>query len=91
MSITIHLPSVLARLADGRRVLEASGDTLGAAVGDVATRFPSLGERLRDQEGNPYPFVNYYLNDEDARFHGGFEASVRDGDEVTVVPAIAGG
>ncbi|HKE90734.1 MAG TPA: MoaD/ThiS family protein [Gemmatimonadales bacterium] len=91
MSITIHLPSVLARLADGSRVLEASGDTLGAAVLDVATRFPSLGERLRDQQGNPYPFVNYFLNDEDARFRGGFEASVRDGDEVTVVPSIAGG
>ena len=91
MHVTIHLPSVLARLADGNRVLEARGDTLGAAVLDVATRFPSLGERLRDQKGNPYPFVNYFLNDEDARFHGGFEASVRDGDEVTVVPSIAGG
>ena len=91
MSVTIHLPSVLARLADGNRVLEARGDTLGAAVLDLATRFPSLGERLRDRQGNPYPFVNYFLNDEDARFHGGFEASVRDGDEVTVVPSIAGG
>jgi len=91
MAITIHLPLVLARLADGQRVLEASGVTLGDAVGDVATRFPSLGERLRDDAGNPYPFVNYYLNDEDARFHGGFQASVQDGDEVTVVPAIAGG
>ena len=91
MLVTIHLPSVLARLADGNRVLEARGDTLGAAVLDVATRFPSLGERLRDRQGNPYPFVNYFLNDEDCRFHGGFEASVRDGDEVTVVPSIAGG
>ena len=91
MSITIHLPAVLARLADGRRALEANGATLGAAVGDVATRYPPLGERLRDAAGNPYPFVTYYLNDEDARFHGGFQANVRDGDEVTVVPAIAGG
>src|SRR4029077_20427375 len=47
--------------------------------------------RLRDKEGKPYPFVNFYLNDEDVRFRGGFAAPVQDGDEVTVIPAIAGG
>lgn len=91
MPITIHLPTILARLADGQKALEAKGDTLGVAVADVARRYPALGERLRDERGDPYPFVTYYLNDEDARFHGGFQAVVRDGDEVTVVPAIAGG
>lgn len=91
MPITIHLPTVLARLADGHTVLEASGDTLGHAVADVATRFPQLGPRLRDEHGAAYRFVTYYLNDEDARFQGGFDAVVRDGDEVIVVPAIAGG
>lgn len=91
MPITIHLPTVLARLADGQAVLEANGATLGHAVADVATRFPQLGPRLRDEQGAPYAFVTYYLNDEDARFHGGFDAAVRDGDEVIVVPALAGG
>ena len=91
MSITIHLPTILARLADGQKALEARGETLGVVVADVASRYPQLGTRLRDELGNPYPFVTYYLNDEDARFHGGFQAAVRDGDEVTVVPAIAGG
>lgn len=91
MPVTIHLPGVLADLAGGRRVLEAGGATLGGAVADVATRYPELGRRLRDETGKPYPFVTFYLNDEDARFRGGFGAPVRDGDEVTVVPAIAGG
>lgn len=91
MPIIIHLPTVLARLADGRKALEARGDTLGVAVADVASRYPELGQRLRDEHGEPYAFVTFYLNDEDARFHGGFQAAVRDGDEVTVVPAIAGG
>ena len=90
MPITLHLPAVLAKLADGRTV-DSAGTTVGEVVADVAARYPSLAPRLRDDAGNPYPFVTFYLNDEDIRFHGGFDATVRDGDELTVVPAIAGG
>lgn len=91
MAIQFNIPTVLAGLADGQQVLEASGTTLGEAVADVATRYPKLAPRLRDEQGNPYRFVVFYVNDEDCRFRGGFAAPVRDGDEVTVVPAIAGG
>ena len=91
MPITITLPTVLAKLADDQRTIEASGATLGETIADVATRFPQLAPRLRDADGNPYAFVTFYLNYEDIRFTGGFAAPVRDGDEVTVVPAIAGG
>jgi sulfur-carrier protein len=91
MAITINLPNVLAKLAEGKRTLEADGATLGAAVQDVAGRYPALRGRLTDDAGNPYPFVTYYLNDEDIRFAGGFAATIRDGDEVTIVPAVAGG
>jgi molybdopterin converting factor small subunit len=90
MSITLFLPAVLAKLADGN-ALASSGATVGDVVADVTTRFPKLASRLRDADGAPYPFVTFYLNDEDIRFHGGFSATVRDGDELTVVPAIAGG
>src|SRR5213594_681108 len=90
MSITVNLPSVLATHAGGVRTLRASGRTLGEAVADVAAQYPALGPRLRDKDGNPYPFVVFYLNDEDVRFRGGFAAPVQDGDEVTVIPAIAG-
>jgi len=91
MSVTLQLPTVLAKLADGRRTLEARGATLGDVVADVAARFPGLAPRLRDDAGKPYPFVTFYVNDDDARLQGGFAASVRDGDEIIVVPAIAGG
>jgi sulfur-carrier protein len=91
MPLTVSLPSILARLTDGTRVLNASGTTVGEAVSDLTTRFPSLGTRLVDDTGQPYPFVTYYLNDEDIRFSGGFEAVVRDGDELTIVSAVAGG
>jgi molybdopterin synthase sulfur carrier subunit len=90
MSVTLHLPVVLSKLADGR-VLEAEGATVGAAIAQIAERYPALAPRLRDDAGNPYPFVTFYLNDEDIRFHGGFAAPLNDGDELTVVPAIAGG
>ncbi len=90
MAVTLHLPTVLARLADGRAIA-SSGSTVGDVVADVAARYPALAPRLRDETGRPYPFVTFYLNDEDIRFQGGFDATVNDGDELTVVPAIAGG
>ena len=90
MSVTTHLPTVLATLADSR-VVEAEGGTVGEAVAEVAARYPNLAPRLRDAESEPYPFVTFYLNDEDIRFQGGFSAPLADGDELTGVPAIAGG
>ncbi|MFQ5702634.1 MAG: MoaD/ThiS family protein [Gemmatimonadales bacterium] len=91
MSVTINLPTVLANLADGEQTIEANGTTLGEAIDDVAQRFPKLAPRLRDEEGNPYFFVTFYLNDQDIRLMGGFDVRVGDGDDVTIVPAIAGG
>jgi sulfur-carrier protein len=91
MAVTLNLPTVLARLADGQRTIEASGTTLGEVVANIADAYPQLAPRLRDDAGKPYPFVTFYLNDDDIRFNGGFDAAVKDGDEVTIVPAIAGG
>ena len=91
MPLTIHLPAVLARLADGRKSLTVEGRTVGEAVGHAAQQYPALSSRLRDEHGNPYPFVTFYLNDEDIRLGGGFLVEVRDGDELIIVPAIAGG
>ena len=91
MPITVNLPSILARLANNSRLVESDGVTVGGVVAQLAERYPALGPRLRDDRGEPYPFVTFYLNDDDIRFNGGFAATVRDGDEVTIVPAIAGG
>jgi sulfur-carrier protein len=91
MSLTVNLPSVLSRLADGNRVVSVAGATVGEAVADLSRRFPPLSARLVDENNQPYAFVTYYLNDEDIRFSGGFDASVRDGDELTIISAVAGG
>lgn len=91
MVVTVNLPSVLARLAGGSNTLRAEGRTVGEAVANLADRYPQVGPRLRDEQGQPYPFAVFYLNDEDIRFRGGFSTPLQDGDELTVVPAIAGG
>lgn len=88
---TISLPSVLTPLTGGQHTVEATGETVGEAIEDVSRRFPSLSPRLRDEHGEPYPFVTIYLNDEDIRFIGGFAAAVLPTDELSVVPAVAGG
>jgi molybdopterin synthase sulfur carrier subunit len=87
----INLPSVLTPLAGGNHTLDATGQTVGQALDDVARRFPALAPRLRDEHGALYPFVTIYLNDEDIRFLGGFDTPVRPSDELAVVPAVAGG
>ena len=91
MAVTFSLPTVLARLADGQATIKSTGATLGEVVADVAGRFPRLAPRLRDEAGGPYPFVTYYVNDEDIRCRDGFATTLTAGDEITVVAAIAGG
>jgi molybdopterin converting factor small subunit len=91
MSVQVHLPAVLSRLADGRRTLDLDGGTVGEVVNQASTRYPGLAPRLKDEQGEPYAFVTYYLNDDDIRLREGFRTSVQDGDELTIVPAIAGG
>ena len=88
---TISLPSVLTPLTGGVPTIDATGETVGAALDDVVKRFPALSPRLRDEQGALYPFVTIYLNDEDIRFVGGFDAALKPGDELSVVPAVAGG
>ncbi len=91
MPVTLRIPTVLARSAGGQTVHEANGATVGDVVADVATRHPELATRLRDAKGEPYPYVIFYVDDEDIRFQQGFKTPVADGAEIVVVPAIAGG
>jgi len=91
MPVTLRIPTVLARNAGGQTVHEAKGATVGDVVAELATRYPELGPRLRDAKGDPYPYVIFYLDDEDIRFQQGFATPVSDGAEIVVVPAIAGG
>jgi molybdopterin converting factor small subunit len=91
MPVTLKLPAALARNAGGQTLHEARGATVGEVVAEVATRFPDLGPRLRDARGEPFPYVVFFVGDEDIRFREGFATPVPDGAVIVVIPAIAGG
>lgn len=90
MAIEVRIPTILRTYTGGAKAVEGSGATLADLIGDLDSRHSGLRERLVDDAG-VRRFVNIYLNDEDVRFLGGLETPVRDGDTVTVLPAVAGG
>jgi molybdopterin converting factor small subunit len=90
MAIEIRIPTILRTYTGGAKSVEGSGATLADLLDDVESRHGGLQARLVDDAGLRR-FVNVYLNDEDVRFLGGLSAPVKDGDTVTVLPAVAGG
>ena len=90
MAIEVRIPTILRTYTGGAKAVEGSGTTLEELFGDLDNRYGGLRERLQDESGLRR-FVNVYLNDEDVRFLGGLETPVKDGDTVTVLPAVAGG
>jgi sulfur-carrier protein len=90
MAVNVSIPTILRTHTDGQKSVEAKGETLAAVIDDLDTNFNGLKDRLV-KEGNLHRFVNVYVNDEDVRFTGGLEAKVSDGDNVTILPAVAGG
>ena len=90
MAIEVRIPTILRTYTDGAKAVEGSGATLDELLDNLDKAHGGLRERLLDGE-KLRRFVNVYLNDEDVRFLGGLETPVKDGDTVTVLPAVAGG
>jgi len=90
MAIEVRIPTILRTYTDGAKSVEAAGDTLTALIDDLEGSHPGIKDRLVDN-GDLRRFVNVYVNDEDVRFIGGLEAPLADGDQVVVLPAVAGG
>ena len=90
MSIEVRIPTILRTYTAGEKAVQGDGGTLAQLFDDLESRHPGLRDRLVDDKGLRR-FVNVYLNDEDVRFLGGLETTVSDGDNVTVLPAVAGG
>jgi molybdopterin converting factor small subunit len=93
MGVQVRVPTILRSYTGGAKVVEGSGDTLAALFADLDASFPGLRGRLVSGEGvgELHRFVNVYVNDEDVRFRGGLDATLADGDSVTILPAVAGG
>jgi MoaD family protein len=90
MAIEVRIPTILRTYTDGAKSVDASGSTLGELIEDLESNHPGIKDRLVES-GDLRRFVNLYVNDEDVRFTGGLETQVSDGDQVVVLPAVAGG
>ena len=91
MAIEVRIPTILRGHTGGEKAVEGQGQTLDGLFGDLEGRHPGLRARLVAEDGSLNRFVNVYLNDEDVRFLGGLQTPVSDGDQVTILPAVAGG
>jgi molybdopterin synthase sulfur carrier subunit len=91
MAITVKLPTQLRAAAGGAPSAQVDGGTVGEALEALYAQHGELRERIADDEGALRRFVNVYLKGEDIRFLDGLETPVADGDEVTILPAVAGG
>ena len=91
MSITVQIPTALRRHTAGASSIACTATNLGELFGILDEKFPELKPHLRDESGQPRRFLNIYVNEEDIRFLGGSEYIFSDGDEVLLVPSIAGG
>ncbi len=89
--IAIRIPTPLRSYSSGKDEVEVEGSHLAAALEDLDRRHPGLRERLVNEKGALRPYINVFVNDEDARYLDGLQTVLKDGDKLAIVPAIAGG
>ena len=90
MAIEVRIPTILRTFTGGEKAVSGDGTSLSALIDDLEASHPGIKSRLIE-DGDLRRFVNVYINDEDVRFIGGLEAELSDGDQVVVLPAVAGG
>ena len=91
MALTVRVPTPLRSLTKGAAEVQADGATIGDIVEHLERQFPGIRERLLDESGELRRFVNIYVNEDDIRFLDGKKTTLKAGDQVSIVPAIAGG
>jgi len=91
MSVRVRIPTPLRRFTNGMQEVGASGETVGRVVDDLERQFPGIKERVCDEEGQVRRFVNIYVNGDDIRFLQNLDSALKENDELSIVPAIAGG
>ena len=91
MSVRVKIPTILRPQVGGAAEVTGEGETLRDLLEDLEGRYPGIMARIITDEGRLHRFVNLYVNDEDVRYLGSLETEVRDGDTVSILPAVAGG
>ena len=88
--VEVRIPTILRPFTKDQKVVSASGSSLDEVIADLDRQYPGLGERLLEN-GALRRFINVYINDEDVRFLGSLQTPVKEGDSITILPAVAGG
>ena len=91
MPISVRIPTPLRTLTKGVDVVTAEGKNIKEVIENLEANYKGIKERICDNDGQIRRFINFYLNDEDIRFMGNLNTPVKDGDHISIVPAIAGG
>lgn len=91
MSVNVRVPTPLRKFTNGVDEVSAQGNSVRALVDDLEQKFPGIKERICDESGKIRRFVNVYVNGDDIRFLQNLETSLKEGDSISIVPAIAGG
>ena len=91
MDVHVRIPTPLKKLTGEQDVIKAKGETVGEVLQWLTETYPGLKERLRDEQGEVRRFINIYVNDEDIRFIQNLETPLKEGDQLSIIPAIAGG
>lgn len=91
MSVKVLIPTPLQKFTNNQATLDCSGNSVAELLESLEQSFPGIKSRLCDEQGQPRRFLNLYVNSEDIRFLEGTETPLKEGDEVSIVPAVAGG
>jgi len=91
MSVKVRIPTPLQKLTKNQPEVTCTGENVGALLGNLEKDYPGIGERIYDEKGKIRRFINIYVNEQDIRFLDGDKTPLKDGDEVSIIPAIAGG
>ncbi len=91
MAVTVLIPTPLQKFTNNQATIECDGASVAELINALDTNCPGIKARLCDEEGKPRRFLNFYVNSEDIRFLEGTETPLNEGDEVSIVPAVAGG
>ena len=91
MAVDVRLPTVLRSQAGGRSSVEVEGSTIKDVLDRLVAEFPGMTGQLLNEDGSLHRFVNVYVNDDDVRYLSDLDTPVKDGDEVSLLPAVAGG
>ena len=91
MSALLRIPTVLRPAMGGATTLQVEGDTIGDVLGQLGKEYPAVKTQLLNDDGSLHRFLNVYINDDDVRYLGGLDAPVKSDDEITLLPAVAGG